>query len=124
MIDPARELVWPWDRHWVSYYTSYNRILRDAGIPVNRKTKTHGLRCTHATVKAVLGGDPSRALGHSDRATTERFYIDPQMLPNDETPMPIPWRQPMVPMVPSQTLAEPEPKRRSIAAAVDETSWL
>lgn len=93
-VNPLRDLVWPWDRHEVSYYTSYNRILRDAGIPVNRKTKTHGLRCSHATWLEVAGGNPTKQLGHGDRATTDRHYIDPRMIHSDQPKLFIPWQPP------------------------------
>lgn len=88
---PPRELAWPWDRCAGSYYTTYNRILRDADIPVTRKTKTHGLRVSHATWLKVLGGDPSRQLMHSDPRTTNRSYIDPRHLPSEQPKLFVPW---------------------------------
>lgn len=90
-IDPARELVWPFPFCEQSYYTRYNRILKGAGIPVSPKTKTHSLRVTHATYREVAGGDATRQLGHSDRATTLRSYIDRTKLPPDQTKMFVPW---------------------------------
>jgi len=93
-VNPARDLVWPWDRHEGSYYTSYNRILRDAGIPVTRKTKTHGLRCSHATYLKVAGGDPMQQLGHSDMATTVRHYLDPKLTRVKQPKLLIPWTSP------------------------------
>ena len=90
-IDPRREHVWPFPYCPGSYYTRYDRILRDAGLPVSRKTKTHCLRCSHATWRQVAGGDATRALGHSDPQTTQRFYIDRRQLPPDETRLFVPW---------------------------------
>lgn len=91
---PTRTLVWPWDRCAGSYYTSYNRILRDAEIPVSRKTKTHGLRVSHATWLKVMGGDPTRQLMHGDSATTERHYLDSRMLPVSQPKLFVPWQKP------------------------------
>jgi integrase len=89
---PKRELVWPWDKSDCSYYTSYNRILRGAGLPVNRKTKTHGLRCSHATWLKVVGGDPTQKLGHGDMATTVRYYLDPTLTRPKQPKLFIPWK--------------------------------
>lgn len=91
------EVVWPFPYSPQSYYTRYNRILRDAGIPVNRKTKTHSLRVSHATWRTVAGGDATRQLGHSDPATTAKHYIDARMLPPDQTRLFIPWQVPPEP---------------------------
>lgn len=89
--DPTRELMWPWPKSEGSYYTAYDRILRDASIPIDRRYKTHGLRVSHATWKAAYGGNASRALGHSDPATTIKHYLDPTYLPQDETRLFVPW---------------------------------
>lgn len=91
---PLREMMWPWEYCHESYYTSYNRILRDAGIPVTRRTKTHALRCSHATWLAVAGGDPTRQLGHSDPGTTSKFYLDPRQLPDNQPKLFVPWSHP------------------------------
>lgn len=91
---PQREQMWPHDFCHESYYTRYNRILRDAGIPVNRRTKTHALRCSHATYLELRGGDPTRQLGHSDSATTRRYYLDPKLTTKEQPQLFIPWRHP------------------------------
>lgn len=90
-VEPNREHVWPFPYCPGSYYTRYDRILRDAGLPVSRRTKTHCLRCSHATWRQVAGGDASRQLGHSDPATTAKFYIDRRQLPPDDTKLFVPW---------------------------------
>lgn len=89
---PPREVVWPWPKCSGSYYTAYNRILRDAGIPVDRQHKTHALRVSHATWLKVYGGDPTRKLMHGDQATTWRHYIDESKFPQEPNVLPIPWR--------------------------------
>lgn len=87
---PKRDLVFPFPWHAGSYYNHFNRILKRAGLPHGRKQKTHCLRATHATMKTVLGVDASRALGHSDAATTRRHYIDVRHLPADNVRLPLP----------------------------------
>jgi integrase len=91
-VDPKRELVWPWPKCEGSYYVMYNRILKDAGIPVNRHTKTHCLRVSFATWTKVFGGDPTQALGHSDTMTFMKHYNDSRYTGANQPKLPIPWR--------------------------------
>lgn len=91
-IDPKRELVWPWPKCEGSYYVMYNRILRDAGIPVNRHTKTHCLRVSFATWTKVFGGDPSQALGHSSPDTFQKHYNDQKFTGSNQPKLFIPWQ--------------------------------
>lgn len=88
---PPRELVFPWDRSESCYYKRWDRILRRAGLPKGRRRKTHSLRVSHATWTAVAGGDATRALMHSDPATTKRHYIDCRLLPPDPNRLFVPW---------------------------------
>jgi integrase len=90
---PPRELVFPWDRSEGCYFYRYGRILERAGLPNGPKWKTHSLRCSHASWRQSLGGDSTRALGHSDPATTRRHYIDARYLPKDDVKLPVPWKQ-------------------------------
>lgn len=89
--DPTRELAWPQDKCHGSYYTAFNRILKDAGIPVSRKFKTHAIRVSHASHLCAAGGDATKKLGHSDTATTQKHYLDPRMIPHEEVQLIIPW---------------------------------
>lgn len=89
--DTGRELLWPWQRCKESYYISFNRILRDAELPTSRKYKTHALRVSHATWRTVLGGDATKALMHDSPATTRKHYIDPRLMPPDQTRLFMPW---------------------------------
>lgn len=90
-INPSRRLAWPWPYSEGCYYSRWRRIAKDAGLPDDRKHKSHCLRVSHATWRQVAGGDPTRQLMHSDPATTIRHYIDPRMLPADSTKLFIPW---------------------------------
>lgn len=95
--NPRRVLVWPWDRCHESYYTIVNRILRDAGLPVDRHHKTHALRVTHNTHHKMLTGQHSPLLGHSSSATSEKFYEDRRMTMQPMPQLFIPWHHPPEP---------------------------
>ena len=92
--NPRRVHVWPWDKCHESYYTMYDRVLRDAGIPVDRKHKTHSLRVSHNTWAKVMTGRHSPLLGHSDSATSERHYEDKRFTNKDAPTLFIPWLKP------------------------------
>jgi integrase len=91
-VDPQREMMWPFSKCEGSYYTMYNRILRDAGIPVNRHTKTHCLRVSFATWTKIFGGDPTEALGHSSSETFIRHYQDRTKTAAKQPKLFIPWK--------------------------------
>ena len=73
---PPRELVFPWPLSDCAYWLRWNRILRHAGLPPGRRSKTQALRISHATHRQQQGDDPTKALMPSDPATTLRFYLD------------------------------------------------
>lgn len=89
--NPRRTHCWPWDKCHESYYTMLNRILRDAGLPVERKRKTHGLRVSHNTHWKRLTGQHSPLLGHASSATSERHYEDRRYTMKDGHRLFIPW---------------------------------
>lgn len=89
--DPRRVHVWPWDKCGESYYTMLHRILRDAGLPSDRKHQTHALRVSHNTHHKRLTGQHSPLLGHSDSATSERHYEDRRYTQKDAHRLFIPW---------------------------------
>jgi integrase len=57
-------------------WQAYGALLRDAGLPDDRRSKFHRLRRTHATFVYAAGGDATAALGHSTDAVTRKSYID------------------------------------------------
>lgn len=59
-------------------WKAYARLLADAGLPCDRRSKFHRLRRTHATEIHFAGGDATAALGHSSDAITRASYIDPR----------------------------------------------
>lgn len=73
----SESTVWP----------AYTRILRDAGLPCDRRSKFHRLRRTHATFIHLAGGDATAAMGHRSDATTRAHYLDWQMIGRQ-----LPWR--------------------------------
>ena len=56
----------------------YKGILRDAGLPHDRKRLFHCLRKTSASHWEALGHDATELLDHSTREVTKR-YISPQI---------------------------------------------
>jgi site-specific recombinase XerC len=83
---PVRELVFPFDRDPTMYWKIWNRLLKRAGLPLGPKSKTQGLRISHASWIKKLGGDPTQALLHSDPMTTAKHYLDASM---EEPPPPL-----------------------------------
>lgn len=73
---PRRALVFPWPFDPTTYWLRWNRILKHAGLPPGRRSKTQALRISFATWQRQQGADASRALMHSDPMTTARFYLD------------------------------------------------
>lgn len=68
-------------------WKAYGRLLSDAGLPNDRRSKFHRLRRTHATFVHKAGGDATAAMGHSSPEVTWRHYIDPTQLVRR-----LPWR--------------------------------
>jgi hypothetical protein len=94
-VDPQREQVWPFPYCPGTYYVRLDRILRDAAIPVDRRHKTHCLRVSHATWTEFAGGDPTKALGHSDPATYRKHYRDEKFLDRENPELFAPWLPPL-----------------------------
>lgn len=88
---PEREIVFAWDKSEGCYFYRYGRILERAQLPNDRKSKTHSLRVSHATWRAIAGGDASKALMHSDPETTRRSYLDARLIPAPNEQLFVPW---------------------------------
>ena len=80
-VGPPGDLVWPWDRHRGSLWTSLKLLCRLAGV---RYRGFHGLRRTRASYAALAGGTAAATavLDHSDPRMQER-YVDPLICPSD-----------------------------------------
>jgi len=77
------ELVWVWDRHRGSLWTSLKLLCRLAGV---RYRGFHGFRRTRASYAALAGGTAAatQVLDHSDPRLQER-YVDPTICPREES---------------------------------------
>lgn len=62
-----------------SLYYHLNRLLVDAGLPVDRKHKFHCLRRSHASWLHRAGGDSRDSLDHESDQTTRTYYHDPRV---------------------------------------------
>jgi hypothetical protein len=86
-LDRPRELIFPWPYSRELIWRRYEEILIAGGIlPANatdaerRRAKFHLIRRTSASwLESVRPGAATAHLGHSDRATTVRSYIDPEI---------------------------------------------
>lgn len=72
--------VLPWDRHPSYLWQAFGRLLKDAGLPQDRRSKFHRIRRSVATHFTIAGGDAQAAMGHSSAETTAR-YIDTRLVP-------------------------------------------
>lgn len=91
IIEPRRDMVFPWPHCEETYWNHYARILRRAGLPTGRKRKTQAMRVSHATWRKFVGHDPTRALLHTDPATTRKHYLDRSFEVHDQPRLPSPW---------------------------------
>ncbi len=94
IVEPRRELVFPWPLSACTFYKHYSKILVDAQIPDDRKHKLQGLRVTHNTWHNVMTGRHSPLLMHSSSATSERYYEDKKYTTPAPAKLFIPWRFP------------------------------
>ncbi|HEU4342553.1 MAG TPA: site-specific integrase [Candidatus Binatia bacterium] len=83
---PPRERVFPWPFDPTSFYNHYHRLLDRARVPWSKGVGPHRMRVSHASWRYISGDDATRALGHSDPATTRKSYIDPSLAKDDEGP--------------------------------------
>lgn len=75
---PERELIFPWPGSRDYLWKKYEGILRDTGLPHDRRHKFHAIRKSVATYYEMAGGNATALLGHSARSVTEQ-YIDPKI---------------------------------------------
>jgi len=82
---PPEDLVWRWDRHRGSLWTSLKLMCRLAGV---KYRGFHGFRRTRASYAALAGGTAAatQVLDHSDPKLQER-YVDPTICPSEQSPV-------------------------------------
>ena len=76
MIEPRRELLFPFPSTKETVYNHYERILQRAGLPSGRRDKFHRMRRTVASYFKAAGGDATELLDHTSRTVTQA-YLDP-----------------------------------------------
>ena len=76
---PPEALVWAWDRHSQSLYTSLKVLCKLAGVQYRG---FHGLRRTAASYAALAGGRAAatQLLDHAD-PNLQEVYVDPEICP-------------------------------------------
>jgi integrase len=77
---PLRELLFPWPHDENYIFNRFEKILERAGLPTDRKSKFHRIRRSVASHYEGAGGNATRLLGHEDRRTTIRSYLDPRIV--------------------------------------------
>jgi integrase len=91
---PPREIVFPLPGNAGSddtFYHSYRRILRRAGLPDDRYSKMQAMRVSYATWLKAAGGDATTALMHSSDSVTRQHYLDPRLLADRKIQLFCPW---------------------------------
>lgn len=83
--------VFPWPFSKASYFLHWNKLLKMAGLPTGRHRKSQSMRVSHATHLTVAGADASKALKHSDPATTRKSYIDQRFIVDEGISLFKPW---------------------------------
>jgi integrase len=68
---------WPYSPNYL--WNLYNRILEQAGLPTDRKSKFHRIRKSVASHCEAAGANATEILGHSQRSVT-RAYLDPRIV--------------------------------------------
>jgi len=81
IYDPSRELLFPRTVTIDTVGRRFRQILNRSGIyaPKGCGQRFHRIRRSKASYTEALGGNPTQALGHSDRAVTEK-YLDPRIV--------------------------------------------
>lgn len=87
---PERELIFELPFHMATLYNRYTRILKQAGLPTDRKSKFQRIRRSHLTYWAIAGQDPTERAQHSSSDITKRHYLDSSLMdhPDPSTILP------------------------------------
>ena len=94
ILEPRRELVFPWEKSESSFYGHIGKILTDASLPDDRRHKLQCLRVSHNTWHHVMTGRHSPLLMHSSTRTSERHYEDKRFTQLPPPKLMIPWKHP------------------------------
>lgn len=77
---PGQKKLFPFPYCPMYLWTLYKKLLIEAGLPSGRRAKFHKLRRTVASKFTAAGGDATDLLGHQNRSTTVKNYIDPSVI--------------------------------------------
>jgi len=76
---PKRELIFPLKAtNKTKIQTLYSRLFKAAKVARPKGKSSHLMRSTHATLLELAGGDATKSLGHANRETTIKSYLDPR----------------------------------------------
>jgi integrase len=76
---PARKQIFPLDCTMSDLYYFYGKVLKEAGLPHDGKSKFHRMRKTAASHFEAKGGNATALLRHANRKTT-LAYLDPRIV--------------------------------------------
>jgi integrase len=74
---PREPKLFPWPLNHSYFWIKYRAMRERASLPTDREHSFHCIRKTGASFADAAGADASKLLGHSSRAVTERYYLDP-----------------------------------------------
>lgn len=78
-LNTESDMLFHWDRCENYIYNRYSKILQQANLPDDRRSKFHRCRRTTASAVARGGGDATAAMDHASPRTTKR-YLDPRIV--------------------------------------------
>jgi integrase len=84
IIEPSRQLVFPWPYNRSMLFYHYRRILKSAGLPHGRESMFHRMRRSALSHFRAAGGDSTRLADHSDPRITRESYEDPTICPETQ----------------------------------------
>lgn len=87
---PDREYIFELPFHVATIYNRFKRILKQAGLPTDRKSKFQRIRRSHLTYWAIAGQDPTERAQHSSSDVTRKHYLDMSLIeqPDPSTILP------------------------------------
>ncbi len=83
IVTRGKTLIFESSYHRSNFYFRYRTLLKSAGLPVGRFCGPHRMRKSFASHLEAKGGNATDALGHDDRSTTIKHYIDPTIVKRD-----------------------------------------
>lgn len=79
LLSHRRTELFPWDKSETYIYHRYKKILAQACLSVDSRSKFHRIRRTVASAVKNQGGDATAAMDHANAKTTKK-YLDPRIV--------------------------------------------